>query len=197
MKKKSLLVLVAMALLILPGAVNATTVSIQPPSIYQVDQVIFSFDVFLDDIGTLADLDYWNLRLGITPMAGATFDSALDVRSDASYVFLGDADDYLVDVAPHMITIANNTASGAGAAVAGGELLATIFVDATGAAPGIYDVNSMDLGVWSFFGDSVGGFDDAVALAAPYQFEVVPIPAAVWLLGAGLLGLVGLRRKSS
>lgn len=29
------------------------------------------------------------------------------------------------------------------------------------------------------------------------RLEVVPVPAAVWLLGSGLLGLVGLRRKFS
>lgn len=197
MKMKALIIAFAVAFLIAPCAVNATTISISGPAL--VDPSIFEFDVFVDDIGTLANLDYWNLRLGITPMDNATFVGAADVRTDPSYVFFGDADDYLVSlVPPYTITIANNTASGAGAAVAGGELLATVSIDATAALPGsIYDINIMDLGTWTFFGDNDIGFDADVVLAAPYQFEVVPIPAAVWLLGSGLLALVGLRRKLS
>jgi hypothetical protein len=30
-----------------------------------------------------------------------------------------------------------------------------------------------------------------------YFAEAVPVPAAVWLLGSGLLGLMGLRRRFS
>jgi len=30
---------------------------------------------------------------------------------------------------------------------------------------------------------------------ANFQFEVVPIPSALWLLGSGLIGIVGIRRK--
>jgi hypothetical protein len=45
-------------------------------------------------------------------------------------------------------------------------------------------------------GNSIG-FKENLDYASSYSFEVVPIPAAAWLLGAGLLGLVGLRRKSS
>ena len=39
--------------------------------------------------------------------------------------------------------------------------------------------------------DSPGAFPQEV------KFHATPIPAAVWLLGSGLVGLVGLRKKSS
>jgi hypothetical protein len=42
------------------------------------------------------------------------------------------------------------------------------------------------------------GFSDDVHLASgTFGFSPVPVPGAVWLLGGGLLGLVGLRRRRS
>lgn len=45
------------------------------------------------------------------------------------------------------------------------------------------------------YGDA--DFQDVVLPSSGTSINVVPIPAAVWLLGSGLLGLVGLRRKFS
>jgi hypothetical protein len=33
------------------------------------------------------------------------------------------------------------------------------------------------------------------SMSGTYEFNPVPIPAAIWLLGSGLLGLAGLNRK--
>ena len=61
--------------------------------------------------------------------------------------------------------------------------------------------------LWLFDSDRGGSFDDFVLADGTVhdgeikdgimvaQINNVPIPAAVWLLGSGLLGLVGLRRK--
>ena len=46
--------------------------------------------------------------------------------------------------------------------------------------------------LWQPEGDSWSAEIDAVADVAP-----VPIPAALWLLGSGLLGLIGIRRNIS
>lgn len=35
----------------------------------------------------------------------------------------------------------------------------------------------------------------SLALAEPYVFNAVPIPSAIWLLGSGLVGLMGFRRQ--
>jgi hypothetical protein len=44
-------------------------------------------------------------------------------------------------------------------------------------------------------GSSDGDFDDMILAATPTS--ATPIPGAAWLLGSGLLGLIGLRRRIS
>lgn len=48
-----------------------------------------------------------------------------------------------------------------------------------------------------FFGFSIPGSGNAIdfILSGMPQSPAVPVPAAVWLLGTGIIGLVGLRRK--
>ena len=65
---------------------------------------------------------------------------------------------------------------------------------------------SYDLGeTWTYdYGDPSdgqaivwkSGMDFAYGLATP-ETPTVPVPAAVWLLGSGLIGLVGLRRRNA
>lgn len=45
--------------------------------------------------------------------------------------------------------------------------------------------------------DTEGGSDSAGNFMISYEAKVVPIPGAVWLLGSGLLAMVGLRRRSN
>ena len=42
---------------------------------------------------------------------------------------------------------------------------------------------------------SLGFSDDYVGFTVVRNVNSVPMPGAVWLLGSGLLGLVGIRRK--
>ncbi|MEN6375595.1 MAG: VPLPA-CTERM sorting domain-containing protein [Smithella sp.] len=59
-----------------------------------------------------------------------------------------------------------------------------------------YNITINTVGPLSFHnrgGDDVGAILDNVSVSA--SSSTVPIPAAAWLLGSGLLGLVGLRKK--
>jgi hypothetical protein len=62
---------------------------------------------------------------------------------------------------------------------------------------------SLNLGeTWMGFAGSVGdqgtvGWVNSASWGDPVTPTVVPMPAAGWLLGSGLLGLIGIRRKRS
>ncbi len=56
---------------------------------------------------------------------------------------------------------------------------------------------SLNLSFYAGPFNDAGGFDSSQVLSGnvPNSPSPVPIPAAVWLLGSGLIGLVGMRRR--
>lgn len=63
------------------------------------------------------------------------------------------------------------------------------FLEFTALSTGIFTV-----AIGDFDGDGTGPFNYSLELT---EVSAVPVPAAVWLFGSALIGLVGLRRKGS
>jgi len=161
----------------------------------------FTFDILVGDIIGLADLDGWQLDFDITRMGGPGDPFSfhyIDISGDSDYVFFGDSFDWGNDI--------NDLGGGANYNFFGGDLTGS----GGGVTPGSGGVGSLlarivlddvDFCNWftitlnsgfSFFFDSGSGLQE---LGGTYDIHVVPIPGAVWLLGTGLLCLIGIRRR--
>lgn len=162
----------------------------------------FTFDILVGDIGPLDNLDAWNLEFNITrqaPDAGVAFsfntESKADTINNPDYVFFGNSGDWDFVItggpATYNAFAGDLTVDSMGKSDPEGLMLATVILD---------DVEFCDwfdidvLAANSFFLDSDGDFDSIPD--GRFEVHVVPIPGALWLLGSGLIALVGFRRRS-
>lgn len=160
----------------------------------------FTFDILVGDIGPLADLDAWNLEFNITrqaPDAGVPFSfntkSKADTINNPNYVFFGNSGDWDMVITGGPSTYnafgGDLTVDGAGKENPEGLMLATLILDDVKYCDW-FDINVLPAN--SFFLDS-NGDPDSIACGL-VEVHVVPIPGALWLLGSGLVCLIGLRR---
>jgi hypothetical protein len=77
-----------------------------------------------------------------------------------------------------------------------GSLYVIEFISDYPSGVGVASGNPYADGAWIFQGDPQSSND--LPFRTYYDdTAVVPIPGAVWLLGSGLLGLIGIRRRNS
>ena len=161
----------------------------------------FTFDILVGDIGPLDNLDAWNLEFNITRQTdpGDPFSFSTDTKADIitkpSYVFAGNSSDWQFIItggpAAYNAFAGDLTVDGLGTSNPEDLLLATLILNNVKAGD-IFDVEIIAAN--SFFLDSDGDLDSIVS--GLVEVQVVPIPGALWLLGSGLVCLIGLRRKN-
>jgi hypothetical protein len=153
------------------GAVNAATLQYQ----YSIDGLVLAGDEF-------GDPNFWNLTAGEVINASGVFTADLDVVGDVDVVF-GVGDSMFIDLV-------------------GGSLSET---DASGDITLTFNAGSLVafdyIDVGGNFSSFLTAFDDNSLLFGDWDtnanLTVVPVPAAVWMFGSGLIALVGWARRRS
>ena len=132
------------------------------------------------------DGNQWlDLNPGTGPGTGMSQDITLTAGKTYQFSFLynGGGGGTTTQIAYSLGSSLSGNVSTASMNVYGGTPWATFSTSFTPTVSGAETLNFVPNGVWS------GGFIDAVNISA------VPLPAAVWLLGSGLIGMVGVARR--
>lgn len=195
MKKKALIIALVTGLLLFGAASSQAALMELPglPTTVGPGPGSLVLDLVLTDAQGVADIDGFNSWVEVTGTGaiGLTGDPTADGLP--SYIFPSSFAYFITPTSPLQVSAAGSASAGTTGVVPG--LLAQLTFDYAGNIGEIYTFGLVDPS--QNFGSSATLDDFSLDLAGNTQVEVVPIPAAVWLLGSGLLALVGLRRKLS
>ncbi len=200
MVKKRMLLITALTLSLLfaTGSAYAATVTFDGPAEVNQAAGTFNFDILISgfDASTLLlNLDFWQVSIDIFPQTNAIFTGGVG-PTEPGYVFNGNS--FAFDAVPQNsgYRLFMGDAATLGHSVDLGDainaLLAEVTVNIENAHPCEWYTVSVFVND-SFFADTQVTLEGVTG--ADYRFHVVPIPGAAWLLGAGLLGLLGIRRR--
>ncbi len=194
--------LLAASALLFCGTINAQIINVNYPAVEIASSG--GTDVSLtDNGGGNADLSINGLAIDVIQFFGESSD---DINPDETFSLTGSATDF---------TGTGGTFSGSfsiGGGLASGTFSGlnvnqySFLGSTTGDAGGYMDITSGSLlqGLASYTGGFVINWSgDALASSGgmigsgKLDVPAVPVPAAVWLFGSGLLGLVGIARRKS
>ena len=197
MKGKAFIILLLAAVLIFPVAADSATV-VFDNGVLDASAGTFTFDILMGGV-TLDDVVAWSLSFDISRRdsnESFSFHFDPDAVSESNYVFYDNSFDYFLeidDISGDGTTysfIGDDSGSDLSGNYQPNGLLARITLDDVAYG----DWFAIDLeAVNSFFEATDFSIDYIQPL--DYDIHVVPIPAAVWLLGSGLVGLAAVRRR--
>lgn len=174
------------AALIAASSAQAVTISLDPASTTTVTGSNFSLDV-------LADFSSTEM---ITGSVEFSFDSSLLAYTDFSwnsdFKTLFPYTELIIE-SSEVVSIGFGALSGFG--TGDGHTIGTISFDAL--APGSTSVAMATSSLHGDYEDSSYNLVNASYNNASVDISAVPVPAAVWLFGSGLVGLAGIARRRS
>lgn len=183
----------AVALTALATTANAASFSLSAPASVNVGDS-FNVTVFGDFTGD--NVITYGVDLGFDPalftVTGSTYDVAF---ADPGFSCQGGA---CPGEGPGLATVSAGNFGGLGDLTAGSVATFTLTANAAGVSAITVD-NSVTLATTSAnfgFGAVPGVVGDSASIEV-LGGAVVPVPAAVWLFGSGLLGLVGVARRKA
>lgn len=206
-------VLTAVALLATTGTASAAQVFFQGKSTVDPNaQSTLIIDAVITDVGPMSFWSTFDLTVELVGVLGpltATFSSVENVSAVPDYIFEGTSANYNAVVGSGGLT-ANSSdetslAEGVPASLAN-SLLARFVIDISGTSIGQeFAISLCETGLGCLNTNRLEGFDDnsifrvddIVADAKTITLAAVPIPAAIWLFGSGLLGLIGIARRKA
>ena len=191
--------MLTMGLILAAGTVYAAQVDLQgrltvDPSVNPT----FFFNIKIADVGSLANWDLWQINLTMTEASGGTgakFAGWANLTSNPNYLFFGDSFSYQWALTDLTALGGDVTNSQNGVVAAVDDLLAQITIDVSSAVVGQEYSIALSPAGNNFYWDNQVNSEALTQFGATYTFQIVPIPGTALLLGAGLLGLLGLRRK--
>jgi len=195
MRIKNLLVLVTGSLCLAFGSAHAVTVG----------GFTFSDNAFADSVNGMSGTFNSNTTSFITAITDLNEDTYVAAAGASSFMEIGFTDNNLVnDTGGDLVIFELGTLNNVSVALSlGGPSMSFPVID-TGFNSGLgFTLNAAvidltDLGVADaaiLSSIVIGGANASIGLVGANPASVVPVPAAVWLFGSGLLGLAGVARR--
>ena len=158
--------------------------------------------VYLTDLGSLSNVDTFNLYLIVSGVSGLEMPWInVEGPTKPGYIFSGNSFAFTATNPNGDLTqlaVMDAAKNKVGADLSSGKLLLAWFTLNYPALKEV-DVISFSLNPAESFAISdatSGSLDEGFILTGRTQIPNVPIPGAIWLLGSGIMSLVGLRRWS-
>lgn len=196
MNKRTLLIVTGLVMFFLVGMSQAATIQLQglPATIAPNTAGSFSFDVFLLDT-TLPEVDGFTCNLKATGDAGLAMPEASVLGPTLpDYIFYGDSWVFFANnPGGDLTSLSFGGINDSGSGYEGQGLLGQVTLE----YPELPYCTwiGLEIASGSFLSAPNSEEDLVVTLDKSYNVHVAPIPGAIWLLGSGLLGILGIGRR--
>lgn len=199
MKKKILVLFAAVMLPFVASASQAAIVELSELSEIQPGiSGDMQFGVYLTDMGSLPNIDIFNVGIEITGASGLQLSADNEGPNPTDYIFYGNSFSFLIgnledDLS--QLVFGDATADGIGEDLLDGDLLGWVTLSYPALDPGVLTFSLIP--GWNYAeSDADSGYmSEDLFLSGETALIVTPIPGTIWILGGGILVFSRFRRQ--